>query len=186
MQLMLLQLLISLSLIVAEMLELEAAKTVASAFDSDDLSNVAKLTVMCSVLGQYLKHAEEKRATFQYDFFTKVIDSGLDAAAQIESKTVTANDKVVLDSIWDRIIATVSSLLLPPADDQYVGYAYQSRSIVNIVAIVLAHLPQRKISLVEPMLENGANLAVEVAFTCDKKDQVDEDEPYSLASEGAV
>jgi hypothetical protein len=36
------------------------------------------------------------------------------------------------------------------------------------------------------MLENGANLAVEVAFTCDKKDQVDEDEPYSLASEGAV
>lgn len=158
----------------------------ASAFDSDHLSNVAKVIVMCSVLGEYLKHAEEKRASFQYHIFTKVIDSGLDAAEQIESRNNTANDKVILDSMWDRIIATVSSLLLPPADNQYDGYAYQSKSIVNIVAIVLLHLPQHKNLLAEPMLENGAKLAVEVAFTCDKKDPDDEDEPYSLASEGAV
>ena len=33
-----------------EILELEAAKMVASAFESDDLSNEAKVVVMCSVL----------------------------------------------------------------------------------------------------------------------------------------
>ncbi len=158
----------------------------ASAFDSNDLSHIAKVIVMCSVLGQYLKHAEEKRATFQFDFFTKVIDTGLDAAEQIESETNVDNDTIILDSMWDLIIATVSSLLLPPSDNQYNSYAYQSRSIINIVAIVLAHLPQRKVLLAEPMLENGANLAVEVAFTCDKKGSDDENEPYSQASEGAV
>lgn len=158
----------------------------ASAFDSDDLSDVAKVIVMCSFLGQYIKYAEEKRATFQYDLFTKVIDSGLGAAEQIDSTNNATNDKVILDTIWDRMIATVSSLLLPSAGNQYDDYAYQSRSIVNIVAIVLAHLPQCKISLAEPMLENGANLAVEVALKCDKEGQDDEDELYSLASEGAV
>ena len=155
----------------------------ASAFDSDALSDDAKVIVMCSVLTQYLKYAGEKRATLQYDLLTKVIDSGLGAAGHIEPKT---NDKIILDAIWDRITATVNSLLLPPADNQYDGYAYHSKSIVNIVAIVLANLPQQKISLMEPMLENGANLAVEVAFTCDEKNQSDEDELYLLASEGAV
>ena len=83
----------------------------ASAFDSDDLSDVAKVIVMCSFLGQYIKYAEEKRATFQYDLFTKVIDSGLGAAEQIDSTNNATNDKVILDTIWDRMIATVSSLL---------------------------------------------------------------------------
>ncbi|KAL7543429.1 hypothetical protein ACHAXR_012722 [Thalassiosira sp. AJA248-18] len=179
---------------IGEIFELEAAKTVASAFDSDDLSNEAKVVVMCSVLLQYLKiygnskdlkkdEAKRKTSEARYDFITSVIDSGLEAAAHIDSNT---NDKVILDSIWDRIIATVSSLLLPPTDNRYLGYAHHSKSILNIVAIVLSHLPHRKLSLAEPMLENGAKRAVEVAFECHEKSQNDGDAPYSQAAEGSV
>ncbi|KAL7554854.1 hypothetical protein ACHAWF_018901 [Thalassiosira exigua] len=179
---------------IGEIFELEAARTVASAFDSDDLSNEAKVGVMSSVLSQYLKiyghsdrsqnNDEVKRKTSEarYDFLTSVIDSGLEAAESIDSKI---DDKAVLDSVWDRMIETVSSLLLPPIENRYEGYAYHSKSILNIVAVVLSHLPSRKLALAEPMLENGANRAVEVAFECNEKGK-DEDIPYSKAAEGSV
>lgn len=178
---------------VDEKFELEAAKTVASAFDSDDLSNEAKVVVMCSVLSEYLniygnsednKDDETKRTTSEarYDFLTSVIDSGLEAAACIDSDT---DDKTMLDSIWGQIIATVSSLLLPPAESRYEGYARHSKSILKIVAVVLSHLPSRKLPLAEPMLENGANRAVEVAFECHEKSRNGTDAPYSQAAEGA-
>lgn len=178
-----------------EMIELEAAKTVASAFDSDDLSNEAKVVVMCSVMSQYLmtygtpenlsSKAGGKRASSEvrYDLLTSVLDSGVEAAAHIDS---TADEKEVLDFVWGRIIATVQSLLLPPVDNPYNGYAHHSKSIVNIVAIVLTHLPQRKMSLAEPVLENGAKRAVEAAFSCNEINQDDEDAPYSRASDGAM
>ena len=85
-----------------EMIELEAAKTVASAFDSDDLSNEAKVVVMCSVMLQYLKtygtpedlssKSGGKRASsdVRYDLLTSVLDSGVEAAAHIDS---TADEK---------------------------------------------------------------------------------------------
>lgn len=181
-----------------EIFELEAAKMVASAFDSDDLSDEAKVAVMCSVLLQYLRiyggsdvangNDGDKRKTSEarYDIITSVINSGLDAAVHIDSKT---HDKTILDSIWDRVIATMSSLLLP-ADNRYDGYAHHSKSILNIVAIVLSHLPTRKLSMAEPMLENGANRAVEVAFECNEKNKNDADDtndtPYSQAAEGAM
>ena len=152
---------------------------------------------MCSVLLQYLKiygnsddvntskEAGGKRNTSEarYDIITSVINSGLEAAAHIDSNT---DDKTTLDSVWDRIIATVSSLLLPPADNRYDGYAYHSKSILNIVAIALSHLPARKLSQAEPMLENGANRAVEVAFECNEKTQDNGDVRYSQAAEGAM
>lgn len=145
---------------------------------------------MCSVLSQYLKiygnsedeDAKRKTSEARYDFLTSVLDSGLEAAACIDSDT---EDKTVLDSIWDQIIATVSSLLLPPAENRYEGYAHHSKSILNIVAVVLSHLPSRKLPLAEPMLENGANRAVEVAFECHEKSQDGTDAPYSQAAEGA-
>lgn len=176
---------------VGEIFELEAAKTVASAFDSDDFVKEAKVVVMCSVLLQYLKiygdsddlkneQARRKTSEARYDIITSVIDSGLEAAADIDSNT---DDKVVLDSIWNRVIETVSSLLLPPDDNRYLGYAHHSKAILNIVAVVLSHLPPRKLSLAEPMLENGANRAVEVAFECNDKNGDDGDVPYSQAAE---
>ena len=176
-----------------EIFELEAAKTVASAFDSDDLSDEAKVVVMCSVLSQYLKiygHSEHlnkdevKRNTSEarYDIITTVIDSGLEAAAKIDSRS---DDKALLDSIWDRLIATVSSLLLPPAENRYEGYAHHSKSILNVVAVVLSHLPQRKLADAEPMLQNGANRAVEVAFECNEKKQDNGNILYSQAAEGS-
>jgi len=58
--------------------------------------------------------------------------------------------------------------------------------ILNIVAIVLSHLPQRKFTLAEPMLQNGAERAVEVAFECNEKEQDYGDNSYPQASEGAV
>ena len=112
-----------------------------------------------------------------------VFDSGLKAAAELDSDT---DNRTVLDSIWDRIIATVTSLLLPPADKRYEGYAHHSKAILNIVAVVLSHLPERKLALAEPMLENGAGRAVEVAFECNEKNQDDGDVPYSQAAEGAM
>jgi len=160
---------------VGESFELEAAKTVASAFDSDNLSDEAKVTVMCSVLSHYLKiYGSDKEATpsdsserntsqARYDIVTKVIDSGLSAAANIDAM---AADKSILDSIWERIVTVVSSLILPPAASRYDGYAHHSKSILDIVAIVLTHLPPRKYPSAEPMLEQGANRAVEVAFEC--------------------
>jgi hypothetical protein len=180
---------------IVEIIELEAAKTVASAFDSDDLSNEAKVVVMCSVMLQYLKvyggpgdlnsNTGGNRATSEarYDLLTIVLDSGLEAAAHIDSNT---DEKDVLDFVWDRVIATVSSLLLPPAHYRYDGYAHHSKSIVNIVAIFLTHLPLRKMSVAEPVLENGANRAVDAAFSCNEINQGDEDVPYSRASEGAM
>lgn len=160
------------------------------------MSNEAKVAVMCSVLVQYLnifpgnsedksnKDADKRKTSeARYDIITSVIDSGACAAAHIDSNT---DDKDILDSIWDRIIATVSSLLLPPADNRYDGYAHHSKAFLNMVAIVLSHLPPRKLSLAEPMLENGANRAVEVAFECNEKNQDDGDDLYSQASEGAV
>ena len=186
--------LVKLFVAVVEIIELEAAKTVASAFDSDDLSNEAKVVVMYSVMIQYLKVYETsgdlnsaggKRATSEarYDLLTIVLDSGLEAAAHIDSNT---DEKDVLDFVWDRIIATVSSLLLPPADYLYDGYAHHSKSIVNIVAIFLTHLPPRKMSVAEPVLENGANRAVDAAFSCNEINQDDKDVLYLQASEGAM
>jgi len=177
-----------------EIFELEAAKMVASAFKSDDLSNEAKVVVMCSVLLQYLKiygssehcsndTAKRKTSEARYDMITSVIDSGLEAIEHIES---TTDDEAILDSIWNRIIATVSSLLLPPLENRYAGYAHHSKSILNIVAIVLSHLPTRKYPLTEPMLQNGADRAVDVAFECNAKDQDDGGMLYSKAAEGAV
>jgi hypothetical protein len=181
-----------------EVFELEAAKMVASAFDSDDLSDEAKVVVMCSVLLQYLniygnsddntnskdENRRRKTSEARYDIITSVIHSGSEAASNIDADT---DDIATLDSVWDRIIETVSTLLLPPKDSRYDGYAYHSKSILNIVAIALSHLPTRKLTLVEPMLENGANLAVEVAFECNEKANQDgEDIPYSQAAEGAM
>lgn len=172
-----------------ESFELEAAKTVASAFDSDNLSDEAKVTVMCSVLSHYLKiygsdkevipsdAAERNTSQARYDIVTKVIDSGCHAAANID---VATDDKTILDSIWERIVTVVTSLILPPAASRYDGYAHHSKSILDIVAIVLTHLPPRKYALAEPMLEQGANRAVEVAFECIE----DVDKPD--AAEGAV
>ena len=169
---------------------------VASAFESDDLSNEAKVVVMCSVLLQYCKiygnsdnpkdtedESRRKTSEARYDIITSVIDSGLEAAAHIDSNT---DDKVILDSVWDRIIATVSSLLLPPADNRYEGYAHHSKSILNIVAVVLSHLPARKLAMAEPMLENGADRAVAVAFECNEKNGANSDVLYSQAAEGAM
>jgi hypothetical protein len=150
---------------------------------------------MCSVMLQYLKmygtqndlnsKARSKRATSEvrYDLLTSVLDSGVEAAAQIDS---TTDEKEILDFVWSRIIATVQSLLLPPADNPYDGYAHHSKSIVNIVAIVLTHLPPRKMSLAEPVLENGAKRAVDAAISCNEIYQDDKDVPYSQASEGAM
>ena len=179
-----------------EVFELEAAKMVASAFDSDDLSDEAKVVVMCSVLLQYLniygntdetddKVEKRRRKTSEarYDIITSVITAGLEAASNIDADT---EDKATLDSVWDRVIETVSTLLLPPTDNRYDGYAYHSKSILNIVAIALSHLPMRKLELVEPMLENGANLAVEVAFECNETAEDGGDIPYSQAVEGAM
>jgi len=172
-----------------ESFELEAAKVVASAFDSDNLSDEAKVTVMCSVLSHYLKiygsdkdvmpsdSAERKTSEARYDIVTKVIDSGCHAAANIDA---TADDKAILDSIWERIVTVVTSLILPPAASRYDGYAHHSKSILDIVAIVLTHLPSRKYASAEPMLEQGANRAVEVAFECI------EDVNKPDAAEGAV
>ena len=172
-----------------ESFELEAAKTVASAFESDNLSDEAKVTVMCSVLSHYLKiygsnedttspdSKERKTSGARYDIVTQVIDSGCNAAANIDS---TIDDKAILDSIWERIVKVVSSLILPPAASRYDGYAHHSKSILDIVAIVLTHLPQRKYALTEPMLEEGANRAVKVAFECI------EDVNNPDAAEGAV
>lgn len=172
-----------------ESFELEAAKTVASAFESDNLSDEAKVTVMCSVLSHYLKiygsekevipsdATERKTSEARYDIVTKVIDSGCHAAANID---VAADDKTILDSIWERIVTVVTSLILPPAASRYDGYAHHSKSILDIVAIVLTHLPPRKYSLAEPMLEQGANRAVAVAFECI------EDVNKPDAAEGAV
>ena len=170
---------------------------VASAFDSDDLSDEAKVVVMCSVLLQYLnvygnsdddtsnkdENGRRKTSEARYDIITSVISSGLEAASNIDSNT---EDKDILDSVWDRVIETVSTLLLPPKDNRYDGYAYHSKAILNIVAIALSHLPTRKLELVEPMLENGANLAVEIAFECNEKAEDDGDIPYSQAAEGAM
>ena len=172
-----------------ESFELEAAKTVASAFESDNLSDEAKVTVMCSVLSHYLKiygsdkelipsdAAERRTSEARYDIVTKVIDSGCHAAANID---VAADDKTILDSIWERIVTVVTSLILPPAASRYDGYAHHSKSILDIVAIVLTHLPPRKYALAEPMLEQGANRAVAVAFECI------EDVNKPDAAEGAV
>ena len=171
---------------------------VASAFDSDNLSDEAKVVVMCSVLLQYLniygntdddtdnkdESGGRKTSEARYDIITSVINSGLGAASNIDT---SMEDKATLDSVWNRIIETVSTLLLPPKDNRYDGYAYHSKAILNIVAIALSHLPTRKLTLVEPMLENGANLAVEVAFECNEKaDQDNEDVPFSQAAEGAM
>mmetsp|Transcript_23297 Transcript_23297/g.50369 ORF Transcript_23297/g.50369 Transcript_23297/m.50369 type:complete len:323 (-) Transcript_23297:344-1312(-) len=167
---------------------------VASSFDSDELSNEAKVVVMCSVLLQYLKiygksenhendKARRKTSAARYDIITSVIDSGIEATEHLDSNI---SEKATLDSIWDRIIATVSSLLLPPADNRYENYAHHSKAILNIVAIVLPHLPPRKFSLAETMLQNGANQAVEVAFECNEKNHHDGDVPYALVAEGAV
>jgi hypothetical protein len=171
-----------------ESVELEAAKTVASAFDSDNLSNEAKVTVMCSVLSHYLKingfqekvilsSKERKTSEARYDIVTKVIYLGVDAAANIDA---IADDKAILDSIWERIVTVVTSLILPPPASRYDGYAHHSKSILDIVTIVLTHLPARKYASAEPMLEQGASRAVEVAFECI------EDVNRPDAAEGAV
>jgi len=165
-----------------EIIEIEAAKIVADAFESDELSDEAKVVVMCSVLLQYL-NAADRRTTSEarYDLLTCILDSGIEAAARIDSFT---DEYDTLDYVWDRVIATISSLLQPPANNQNNNYATHSKSIVGIVAILLTHLPLRKMSMVEPVLEKGAVCAVDAAFSFSAMDQ--DDAPHLRASEGAI
>jgi len=120
--------------------------------------------------------------SLRYDIITSVLDSGLRAAAQMDS----SSSRVFLDGIWDRIIATVDKLLLPSSSNRYTGYAYHSKHYLKIVAIVLDHLPKRKHVMAEPMLENGADRAVAVAFECNAENEKGDNELYTKAADGAV
>ena len=150
---------------------------------------------MCSVLTQYQHVYDnsvesdkceisngEASAALRYDIITSVLDSGLRAAAQMDS----SSSSDFFDGIWDRIIATVDKLLLPSSSNRYTGYAYHSKDYLRIVAIVLDHLPKRKHVMAEPMLENGADRAVAVAFECNGEDKIGDNELYSKAADGAV
>lgn len=165
-----------------EIIEIEAAKIVADAFESDELSDETKVVVMCSVLLHYLNTAD-KRATSEarYDLLTCILDSGIEAAARIDSSTDEYDN---LDYVWNRVIATISSLLQPPANNQNNDYVNHSKSIVSIVAILLTHLPLRKMSMAEPVLEKGAICAVDAAFSFSATNQ--DDAPSLRASEGAI
>jgi hypothetical protein len=165
-----------------ETIEIEAAKTVADAFESDELTDEAKVVVMCTVLLQYL-NAADRRTTSEarYDLLTCILDSGIEAAARIDSNT---DEYDTLDFVWDRVIATISSLLQPLANNQSKDYSIHSKSIVSIVAILLTHLPLRKMPMAEPVLEKGAICAVDAAFSFSGMDQ--DDAPQLRASEGAI
>ena len=132
-----------------------------------------RVVVMCSVLLQYLKLYGDPNLSDQstspnnasearYDFFIKVIDSGVEAVAHLEQKS--KKDTQVLDAIWDRVLAAVTSILLPAPLNRYDAYIFHSKSFLEIVALVLLHLPKRKYKQAESMLEQGAHRAVEVAF----------------------
>ncbi len=157
------------------------------------MSDEAKIIVMCSVLTQYLKIHEHQneasvnnippkdRGTFRakYDTLTRVMDSGLEATARVDS---CLKDKSVIDSIWNKIIDAIKILLLECSID---GYANNSKSILGIIALFLLHLPSRKYSTVGSILEKGANRAIEVAFA----ENEDVDEHQTLAAdivEGAI
>lgn len=157
-----------------EVFELEAAKTIANVFGSDDMTDEVRVVVMCSVLSQYLKlygdpgHSSEeirprRAAEARYDFFISVIDSGVEAVAHLDAKKCDG-DSSVLDSIWDRVLSAVTLILMPPPLNRHEAYLYHSKSFLNIVALVLLHIPQRKYAQAESMLEQGAHRAVEVAF----------------------
>merc|ERR1719217_734127 len=98
----------------------------------------------------------------------------------------SSSSRDFFDGIWDRIIATVDKLLLPSSSNRYTGYAYHSKDYLRIVAVVLDHLPKRKHVMAEPMLENGADRAVAVAFECNGEDKIGDNELYSKAADGAV
>ena len=161
-----------------EVLELEAAQTIVNAFSSDDMIKEVRVIVMCSVLLQYLKlygdpdlasesigpkNASEAR----YDFFIKVIDSGVEAVACLDQDN--SGDTQVLDAIWDRVLMAVTSILLPAPLNRYDAYVFHSKSFLEIVALVLLRLPKRKYKQAESMLEQGAHRAVEVAFECNSE-----------------
>jgi hypothetical protein len=121
-------------------------------FDSDGMADEVRIVVMCSVLSQYLKlygnpdlsdqNASTRGASeARYDLFLCVIDSGVEAVARIDVKH--KNESLVLDAIWDRILCAVTSILLPQPMNRHDAYMYHSKSFVNIVAIVLLHLPTR-------------------------------------------
>jgi hypothetical protein len=150
-----------------EVFELEAARTISNAFRSDDMVDEVRVVVMCSVLLQYLnaeKTTIRAAAEARYDFFISVIDSGVEAVSNLDTKYNAGSE--VLDAIWDRILAAVTSILLPPPLNRHDAYVYHSKSFLNIVALVLLHMPKRKYARAELMLERGAHRAVEVAFEC--------------------
>jgi hypothetical protein len=157
--------------------ELEAARTISNAFGSDDMSDEVRVVVMCSVLLQYLKlyagdpdaaaantTIRAAAAEARYDFFISVIDSGVEAVSHLDAKCTARSE--VLDAIWDRVLAAVTSILLPPPLNRQDAYVYHSKSFLNIVALVLLHIPKRKYAQAELLLEQGAHRAVEVAFEC--------------------
>ena len=158
-----------------EVFELEVAKTIANAFGSDDMSDEVRVVVMCSVLLQYLKLYDNqdildgnasplKASEARYDFFISVIDSGVEALAHLDVKSNI--DSEVLDTIWDRVLATVTAILMPTPLNRHEAYIYHSKLFLNIVAMVLLHIPLRKYAKAESMLERGAHRAIEVAFEC--------------------
>jgi hypothetical protein len=144
-------------------------------FNSDGMTDEVRVVVMCSVLLQYLKlygnpdlsdinTSTKKASEARYDLFISVIDSGVEAVAHLESKH--KEESPVLDAVWDRILSAVTSILMPPPINRHDAYVHHSKSFLNIVAIVLLHLPARKCAQAELMLEKGAHMAVEVAFEC--------------------
>lgn len=170
--------LIFISLALIEVFELEAAKTIAGIFSSNDTTDEVKVVVMCSVLLQYIKlygntESTNERMTMRkasearYDFFIKVIDSGVEALGRLDDQNNENNQ--VLDAIWERVLAAVTLILMPPQLNRYDAYVFHSKSFLNIVALVLLHVPKRKYVAAESMLEQGAHRAVEVAFECNSE-----------------
>lgn len=166
------------SFALVEVFELEAAKTIAGIFCSNDTTDEVKVVVMCSVLFQYIKlygnsyapnetMSPRKASEARYDFFINVIDSGVEALSRLDDQNNGNNQ--VLDTIWDRVLAAVTLILMPPQLNRHDAYVFHSKSFLNIVALVLLHVPKRKYVAAETMLEQGAHRAVEIAFECNSE-----------------
>ena len=151
---------------------------IAGIFCSNDTTDEVKVVVMCSVLFQYIKlygntdapnetMSPRKASEARYDFFINVIDSGVEALGRLDDQNNGNNQ--VLDTIWDRVLAAVTLILMPPLLNRHDAYVFHSKSVLNIVALVLLHVPKRKYVAAETMLEQGAHRAVEVAFECNSE-----------------
>lgn len=163
-----------------ELLEIEAAKIVADAFLSENISNLVKASVLSMILGMFQNERDEMESAGDddesvfddfrcYNFLVPVIEGGLKAASALEGEHEEKDvnsiqiQNALQETVWERMINSLSYLLSPLNIRGCSSYAPHTAALLKIITSAVEYVPPRAYGDLGAVLSGGAYHAKKVA-----------------------